>query len=86
MNMDNPTSSHPPSGPAGGWLNGTKEEAKLLRIHPQTLLEKARLGRVPGMKIGGQWRFHHAAVLAALTGSEYVPRSGAVTREGRDHH
>lgn len=33
------------------------EAAALLRIHPNTLKKKARLGEIPGRHIGKYWRF-----------------------------
>ena len=34
-----------------------EELAKYLRIHPYTVRRLARAGKLPGFKIGGQWRF-----------------------------
>ena len=34
-----------------------EEVAKYLRIHPYTAKRLARAGKLPGFKIGGQWRF-----------------------------
>jgi excisionase family DNA binding protein len=33
------------------------EVAKYLRIHPYTVKRLARTGKLPGFKVGGQWRF-----------------------------
>jgi len=33
------------------------EAAKLLRIHPKTLRNKARRGIIPGVQVGRLWRF-----------------------------
>ncbi len=33
------------------------ETARFLRIHPETLREKARQGKIPAMKVGRAWRF-----------------------------
>ena len=33
------------------------EVAEYLRIHPYTVRRLARTGKLPGFKIGGQWRF-----------------------------
>jgi excisionase family DNA binding protein len=33
------------------------EMAKYLRIHPYTVKRLAREGKIPGFKIGAQWRF-----------------------------
>ena len=34
-----------------------EEVAEYLRIHPYTVRRLARTGKLPGFKIGGQWRF-----------------------------
>lgn len=36
----------------------TKEVAEYLSIHPLTVLRYARQGKIPGFKIGTDWRFH----------------------------
>jgi excisionase family DNA binding protein len=36
---------------------GIKEAAAFLRIHPDTLAERARAGEIPGCKIGRSWVF-----------------------------
>ena len=38
-------------------LLGATEAAGLLRMHPNTLRMKARLGEIPGRHIGKYWRF-----------------------------
>jgi excisionase family DNA binding protein len=38
------------------------EAARLLRIHPKTLRNKARRGVIPGVQVGRLWRFR-ASVL-----------------------
>ena len=35
-----------------------EEVAKYLRIHPYTAKRLAREGKLPGFKVGGQWRFN----------------------------
>lgn len=35
-----------------------EEVAKYLRIHPYTVRRLAGKGKLPGFKVGGQWRFH----------------------------
>ena len=40
--------------------NGTytaDEIAKYLRVHPYTVKRLARAGKIPGFKVGDQWRF-----------------------------
>ena len=34
------------------------EVAKYLRIHPYTVKRLVRVGKLPGFKVGGQWRFN----------------------------
>lgn len=33
------------------------EIAKYLRVHPYTVKRLARAGKIPGFKVGEQWRF-----------------------------
>jgi excisionase family DNA binding protein len=35
----------------------TREAAEFLKIHEKTVGRLARDGRIPGNKIGGEWRF-----------------------------
>jgi excisionase family DNA binding protein len=34
-----------------------EEIAKYLRVHPYTVKRLARQGKIPGFKVGDQWRF-----------------------------
>jgi excisionase family DNA binding protein len=34
------------------------EVAESLKLHPYTVRRLCREGRIPGVKFGGQWRFH----------------------------
>lgn len=34
-----------------------KRAAELLAVHPNTVKKHARSGKIPGWKVGGQWRF-----------------------------
>ena len=43
-------------------LLDTEEAAKLLRIHPKTLRNKARCGVIPGVQVGRLWRFRASAL------------------------
>jgi excisionase family DNA binding protein len=42
--------------------------AELLQVDEATALELAERGELPGRKLGGEWRFARAAVLAWLAG------------------
>ena len=35
-----------------------REAAKFLRLHVKTIYRLAKGGKVPGRKVGGDWRFH----------------------------
>ena len=35
----------------------TGEIAQYLRVHPYTVKRLARVGKIPGFKVGDQWRF-----------------------------
>jgi excisionase family DNA binding protein len=35
----------------------TREAASFLKVHEKTLCRLARQGKIPGNKIGGEWRF-----------------------------
>lgn len=39
-----------------------EEVAKYLRVHPYTVKRLARAGKIPGFKVGGQWRFQKEAI------------------------
>lgn len=49
------------------------ETARLLRIHPETLREKARQGKIPALKVGRQWRFVRDQLDAWLRQGDDVP-------------
>ena len=39
-----------------------EEVAKMLHVHPRTIMRLAGQGQIPGFKIGGQWRFRREAI------------------------
>ena len=39
-----------------------EEVARCLRLHTSTIYRLARAGVIPGVKIGGQWRFNQERV------------------------
>jgi len=43
-------------------LLNVAEAARLLRIHPKTLRNKARRGIIPGVQVGRLWRFRASAL------------------------
>lgn len=52
------------------------EVAEYLRIPRSTAYKLAQEGKVPGVKVGRHWRFHHDVV------DEWL-RTGEPTREGK---
>ena len=43
-----------------------EEAAALLRVSLQTVLKESRLGQLPGIKIGREWRYSRQALLHHL--------------------
>lgn len=54
------------------------EASSYLGVSKGTLYEMARNGRIPAVKIGGQWRFYRKAVNRWLTEKSYQNVSGAI--------
>jgi excisionase family DNA binding protein len=60
-----------------------EEAAALLGVSPWTIREQARLGRIPGRKVGKEWRFSRPALLSWLgTGGEPANDRGEGRRDG----
>lgn len=55
-----------------------EQTAEYLHLHPVTLRDKARKGEIPAAKIGREWRFSRAQVLA------WVERGGDMPQELED--
>jgi excisionase family DNA binding protein len=65
-----------------------KELADRLRVHPTTIYRLLRQGRLPGFRVGSNWRFDQAAIEQWERGQAFEtpvpvargrkPRSGAV--------
>lgn len=60
----------------GREILSAEEAAEFLGFHPATIREKARLGELPGLKMGRQWRFSRRALLAFIERSENTGASG----------
>ncbi len=45
-----------------------EETAEYLKVHPQTVYRQLRAGKLPGRKIGDQWRVRRADLDAFLSG------------------
>ena len=46
-----------------------EQVASLLQIHPKTVYKLVRRGLLPGMKIGGVWRFSKSEILEMVASS-----------------
>lgn len=44
----------------------SREAAEFLRVGPETVIREARAGRLPGRRIGKEWRFSRNALLEWL--------------------
>ena len=47
-----------------------QEAAKILCVHPLTLRNLCKAGRVPGAKVGKQWRFRRSSLLTFVDGDQ----------------
>ncbi|MFE7665512.1 helix-turn-helix domain-containing protein [Streptomyces celluloflavus] len=56
-----------PSGP----VLTTAMVAARLRLHPRTVIARARKGALPGAKLGKDWRFSRGALDALLIGKDW---------------
>ena len=48
-----------------------EEAAALLKVSTQTVLKESREGRLPGIKVGREWRYSRTALLRHL--GQYPP-------------
>jgi len=46
----------------------TQELSEYLKLNEKTIIKKAQLGEIPGVKIGNQWRFNLLAIDAYIKG------------------
>ena len=56
------TTNTSPVHPTPAVLITLEEVARYLRLHNSTIYRLARAGIIPGVKIGGQWRFNQERV------------------------
>jgi hypothetical protein len=57
------------------------EAARLLRIHPQTLMTRARAGVIPGCRIGRAWVFVESLLIEYLVAQSRLRVSVADAQE-----
>ncbi len=53
-----------------GKLMTAEEVAEYVGMHPESVRRSARLGKIPGSKFGGEWRFRFEDVERAIFGDE----------------
>lgn len=58
------------------------EAALLLKVSVQTVLKESREGRLPGIKVGREWRYSRLALMRHL--GQYVGEHGAPDTAGGD--
>jgi excisionase family DNA binding protein len=51
----------------------SREVAQMLRMKPETLAMKARIGEIPGVKIGRAWLFRRETIERLLGGTPPAP-------------
>jgi len=61
-----------------GLLLGVSEAAKFLGLHPETVRQFARLGKIPAMKVGRSWRFRRDRLMAWLDAAETERGKGVI--------
>lgn len=54
-----------------------EEAATYLRLHPRTVGRMLQEGRLPGVKVGRQWRIRRADLDAFLGGGRETPKQPA---------
>ena len=65
---------------------GLEEAAKVVRLHPVTLAERARAGKIPGAsKPGKAWAFQVAGLLAYLNSLAPCPYTGEAVSGGSSY-
>ena len=60
---------------------GAVEAASLLRIHPQTLMARARAGIIPGCRVGKAWVFLETLLVEYLVAQSQMRVSVADAQE-----
>ena len=58
-----------------------REAAEYLSIHVRTIYRLAKLGEIPGRKVGGSWRFRKDTLDAWLSGKENPPHRKDLVEE-----
>lgn len=72
---------------AGCELLDARQKAKQLQLHPDTVIRLARGGRLPGQKVGREWRFTaDSTVASAPTAARtpFSPGSPRIVRRSSD--
>ncbi len=62
-------------------LLNVEEVAKILQLHAMTVYRLVKEGKLPGFKVGGQWRFHRSTLENWMADREQVARLEAENRK-----
>lgn len=46
----------------------TADVSEYLKLHPKTVARLAKRGKLPGAKMGGEWRFRRSVIDSVLSG------------------
>ena len=63
----------------------SEEAARFLRIHVKTTLRLARQGKIPGCKVGGEWRFLRSELTEWLRGIYNSNKVDSLAARGRSY-
>jgi excisionase family DNA binding protein len=70
--------------PVESEIMNSREAADFLRVGKETVIREARAGRLPGRRIGKEWRFSRAALLKWLAGGPGLEDTDRYRREGTE--
>ena len=70
--------------PAESEIMNSREAADFLRVSAETVIREARAGRLPGRRLGKEWRFSRTALLDWLAGGPGVEDTDRYRREGSE--
>ena len=70
--------------PAESEIMNSREAADFLRVSAETVIREARAGRLPGRRLGKEWRFSRTALLNWLAGGPGVEDTDRYRREGTE--
>lgn len=70
--------------PVESEIMNSREAADFLRVSAETVIREARAGRLPGRRLGKEWRFSRTALLDWLAGGPGEEDTDRYRREGSE--